>query len=345
MTAGLDLRSLEIFLAVCDAGSMTGAARRLGLTQAAVSQQIARLEADLGISLMDRSVRPPRLLPAGGLLRRRAQRLVGDVDDLRLSLSRYRDALIPELRLSIIESLATLLVPKLVPALREMSGTIAVSRGTIGPVVNRLAAGDIDIVVTSEIVEPDEMLESYTLLREPLIVVTPLGAPILASPADLARYADEIAFLRYTPDRWLGQLIDRHLARLGISLPRTLVFDSSRPMIDMVRQGAGWMITAPSCLLQARIEPAEVGTQPFPGGPIWRRIHLVALGHSLLDIPLRLAESCIAVLELEARARLLAFAPWAKGTMLIGAEPRPPVRPALEAIEGAPRLLPAQRGV
>jgi DNA-binding transcriptional LysR family regulator len=322
MTAGVDLRALEIFLAVCEAGSMTGAAGRLGLSQAAVSQQIARLESDLGAGLIDRSVRPPRLLPAGALLRRRGQRLFGDVEELRQAVGRYRDGLIPELRLSIIESLATLLVPKLVPALRDMAGSVTVVRGTSGSVASHLDAGNVDIVVTSEIVEADDRIDSFTLLREPVIVVTPPGAPRFAAAADLALYARELPFLRYAADRRLGRLIDRHLARLGIELPRTLVFDSSRPMIDMVRQGAAWMITAPCCLLQARIEPGDVATQPFPGGAIWRRIHLVALRQALLDIPQRLAGLCVEMLEREARGRLLAFAPWAESTLLIGSEPR-----------------------
>jgi DNA-binding transcriptional LysR family regulator len=52
-----DLRAYEIFMAVCDVGSMTGASKRLRITQAAVSQQIRKLEAALGPRLLDRSSR------------------------------------------------------------------------------------------------------------------------------------------------------------------------------------------------------------------------------------------------------------------------------------------------
>ncbi len=60
-----DLRTLELFLAVCDQGSMAGAARHLGLTQPAVSLAISELESRTGTILFDRSVRPLGLTPAG----------------------------------------------------------------------------------------------------------------------------------------------------------------------------------------------------------------------------------------------------------------------------------------
>ena len=73
-----DFRSLEIFLAVCQAGAMAAAARELGLTQPAVSLAIAELERKTGTSLFDRTVRPLALTLAGGLMRQRASALIAD---------------------------------------------------------------------------------------------------------------------------------------------------------------------------------------------------------------------------------------------------------------------------
>ena len=58
---GLSLRALEIFVAVAKAGTMVAAAKDLKLTQPAVSQAIAGLEAALGVELFDRSLRPPTM--------------------------------------------------------------------------------------------------------------------------------------------------------------------------------------------------------------------------------------------------------------------------------------------
>jgi DNA-binding transcriptional LysR family regulator len=56
----IDLRALQAFLAVCETGSMTAAAQRLGISQSAVSQSVSSLERDLGASLFDRESRPRR---------------------------------------------------------------------------------------------------------------------------------------------------------------------------------------------------------------------------------------------------------------------------------------------
>jgi DNA-binding transcriptional LysR family regulator len=78
-TLPFDLRALDIFIAVCETGSMAAAARTLGLTQPAVSQAIADLESRTGTMLFDRSVRPIGLTPAGGVMRQRAAALLSTV--------------------------------------------------------------------------------------------------------------------------------------------------------------------------------------------------------------------------------------------------------------------------
>ena len=65
LSPGITIRSLEIFVAVATTGTMVAAAKQLQLTQPAVSQVVATLEASLGIQLFDRSVRPPALSDGG----------------------------------------------------------------------------------------------------------------------------------------------------------------------------------------------------------------------------------------------------------------------------------------
>ena len=64
----IDLRSLQAFVAVCDTGSMTAAAKQLGVSQSAISQAVSALEREQGTSLFDRDSRPPRANSAGRAL-------------------------------------------------------------------------------------------------------------------------------------------------------------------------------------------------------------------------------------------------------------------------------------
>jgi DNA-binding transcriptional LysR family regulator len=82
MLEGVTIEQLRTLLAVAEAGSFSAAARKLGRVQAAVSQSIDRLEAQLGLRLFDRSGRAARLTSHGEAIVAAAQRVEGGVDAL-----------------------------------------------------------------------------------------------------------------------------------------------------------------------------------------------------------------------------------------------------------------------
>ncbi|WP_394828135.1 LysR family transcriptional regulator [Pendulispora albinea] len=106
MLEGVTIEQLRTLRAVAEAGSFSGAARKLGRVQAAVSQSIDRLEAQLELRLFDRSGRVPRLTRHGEAIVAAARKIEGDVDALEelaahlkrgeeTSLSIVVDALFP----------------------------------------------------------------------------------------------------------------------------------------------------------------------------------------------------------------------------------------------------------
>ena len=72
----MDLHKLRIFVAIARTGSFTRAAEQLYTTQPTISQQLAQLEAELGVSLIERRPRRQRLTPAGEALLPRAEQLL-----------------------------------------------------------------------------------------------------------------------------------------------------------------------------------------------------------------------------------------------------------------------------
>ncbi|KQP82765.1 LysR family transcriptional regulator [Methylobacterium sp. Leaf117] len=83
MLDGVSLDQLRIFQAAADEGSFSAAARRVRRTQSAVSETIANLEAQLGVTLFDRSGRYPRLTTEGVLLLADARAIVAGVDGMK----------------------------------------------------------------------------------------------------------------------------------------------------------------------------------------------------------------------------------------------------------------------
>jgi len=82
-----DLADLETFVAVADAGGVSGAARRLGLPKSIVSRRLARLESDLGAQLLTRTTRGAALTEAGATFREHAARMVAELDAARDSIA------------------------------------------------------------------------------------------------------------------------------------------------------------------------------------------------------------------------------------------------------------------
>jgi DNA-binding transcriptional LysR family regulator len=79
------IEELRTFLTVSSVGSIHGATRHLPLTQSAITRQIQRLEAELRCTLLDRSVKPPRLTRDGEEVRTRGKLLVEEIEAFRTS--------------------------------------------------------------------------------------------------------------------------------------------------------------------------------------------------------------------------------------------------------------------
>ncbi|OZI33965.1 LysR family transcriptional regulator [Bordetella genomosp. 10] len=89
--AGIQPADLGFFVAVATAGSLSAAARDLGITTAAVSKRLALMENRLGLPLLVRTTRRSGVTPEGEVLLERSRAILGEIDDLRQLLGRAKD--------------------------------------------------------------------------------------------------------------------------------------------------------------------------------------------------------------------------------------------------------------
>ncbi|MPX74118.1 LysR family transcriptional regulator [Moraxella catarrhalis] len=111
-----NLRGMAVFLSVVRHGSFSGAAKELGITTSAVSQQIRSLENDLGVSLLHRSTRKLSLTEAGESLYSSATQMVKAAEQGRDSVIQLKDELSGSLRIATTPELAK---AYLLPALSD----------------------------------------------------------------------------------------------------------------------------------------------------------------------------------------------------------------------------------
>jgi DNA-binding transcriptional LysR family regulator len=101
MLDGLSLDQVRTFIAAAEEGSFSGAGRKLRRAQSVISQSIANLEAQVGVTLFDRSGRYPRLTAAGAALLADARLIAEGVDALKARAKGLTEGLEPELSVSV----------------------------------------------------------------------------------------------------------------------------------------------------------------------------------------------------------------------------------------------------
>ena len=82
MTVGIQPAELSFFSTLASCGSLSAAARELGITTPAVSKRLAQMEARLGLPLVNRTTRRMSLTPEGEVFLEHARRILGDIADL-----------------------------------------------------------------------------------------------------------------------------------------------------------------------------------------------------------------------------------------------------------------------
>jgi len=166
----MDLRQLSALVAIADHGSFSSAARALYTVQSNVSGHIARLEKELGVTLVDRQ--RGGLTDDGGQVVERARRILREMDDISADMASRGDSVSGDTRLGVIGTTARWLMPQLLPALGHDHPLvhITVFEGSTTTLLPRLAAGHLDAAIVHLPVDDPE-LTIEPLFAEDLVVL------------------------------------------------------------------------------------------------------------------------------------------------------------------------------
>jgi DNA-binding transcriptional LysR family regulator len=296
-----DLRSLEIFLSVCETGAMSSAARALGLTQPAVSLAVSELERKLGYELFDRTVRPLAVTLAGGLLRQRASALIAEARQIGPLLRETEHGKLPLIRVGLVDSLARALTAPLAAYLSSKADEVSILSGLTASHASDLLTRRLDLFLGVDDLSDWEGLERWQLAKEPYILLLAAGMEIPKTVAALRRLLQSRPLIRFSGRSQTGLDIEAHIRRLGLEAPRSFEFDTPYGVASMVAAGLGLAVTTPLCVTEAGLVDANLVTAPLPGPQITRKLTLVARHRELGRIPRELGEVARRVL-LEAGA-------------------------------------------
>ncbi|MER7348713.1 LysR family transcriptional regulator [Streptomyces aurantiacus] len=180
----MELRQLQYFAAVAEEGGFSRAAERLGIVQSAVSQQVRRLERELGVSLFDRSTRHVRLSGAGERLLPEAHAVLAAARRTRDVASALASGTEGLLRLGTVQGPGDRTY-RLLATLRRTAPQLRVRLRRL-PLTERLAAvrsGELDAALVRA-VRRAPGVELLPVWSDPLYVALPAEHPVAAESGD-----------------------------------------------------------------------------------------------------------------------------------------------------------------
>ena len=177
---GLDLRHLAALRAIADEGSFKGAARALGYTPSAISQQIASLERVVGVQLIARVHGRQALgvTEAGRILLRHMSAIEARLSAAKSELDALAQGIVGELRVGAYESVGARLLPELVGRFRDAYPGVRVEVDEALSdldLMRSLERGVLDLAFTLLPLPPGPF-EARTVLRDPWLLVVQAGA-------------------------------------------------------------------------------------------------------------------------------------------------------------------------
>ena len=237
----MEIRQLRAFIAIAELGTFTAGARRVHITQAAISMQIRQLENELGARLFIRAPRRVMLTEAGEQLQQRARQILRDHDAAVDEIAELAGAERGRLRVGSASAMVTTdVLPKLLKDVRKQhaGAEVTVASGTSEALVQQILAGELDVAFVSLPVEA-RGINTERLGQDQLVAV--------ASPRHrLAKQRTISAYTLAGEKLILGErggntrrLIDQFFAQAGVTLHVSMELSRQAAIRRMVEEDMG----------------------------------------------------------------------------------------------------------
>jgi DNA-binding transcriptional LysR family regulator len=259
--AGVELRHLAALEAVARTRSFHGAARDLGYTQSAVSQQIARLEQSVGQRLVDRpgGPRPVDLTDAGRLLLRHADAIVARLDAAHADMEALAEGAAGTLRVGIYQSVGARILPGLLRRFKKDWPRVEVGvreETDAADLLRLLEHGELDLTF-ADLPLPEGPFHAEEVLRDPYVLLVQAGSEL--AERESAPALRELAGMPIVSWRHVGEP-ETFLRGRVPDLDIVFRSDDNGTLVGLVAEGLG-VAVVPQLVVNPR-NPAYVAL-PF----------------------------------------------------------------------------------
>ncbi len=241
-----DLRQLRAFVAVVEEGSFTLAARRVFVTQSAVSHSIRTLEEQLACRLLDRTGKRVAVTPEGDLLLKRCRRVIFELEQASRDLDGLRRWGQTRIRIGAPHSLCHFLIPSVLREFRDCFPRCepVIEAGDTTFLLDRLASSELDLVVGLK--PRGKVDDGYRpMFKDRLAFVVSPFHPWAIDRSSVLTTINDHQFIIYAKATETHRLIEEWLDQKGVRSKKPLVLGDMQAIKEMAKLGIGVGIVAP----------------------------------------------------------------------------------------------------
>ncbi|HZV82841.1 MAG TPA: selenium metabolism-associated LysR family transcriptional regulator [Geobacteraceae bacterium] len=275
----MNIKQLEVFLAVAATGSFSKGANATFITQSTVSQHISALEREFDLPLFDRTGKGALLTEAGKLLAGHAGKIIAGLDEAGEALRRFKGGEEVVLRIGGSNIPADYMIPAALPRLlQRLPGVTAiVCQGDSRGILDRLLSEEVELCVVGSSF-PLEGVEFSPLGTDMIRLVAGNSHPWRGrSSVSIAELAAEPLVVR-EPGSGTGKSVREALATAGLNpaaMKTTAVLGSNEAVKQAVMEGLGVSFVSELSVKQ-ELERGALGVVDLQGVEIVRRFYLAA---------------------------------------------------------------------
>lgn len=267
-------RQLQHIVALAESRHFGKAAAALGITQPTLSASIKELEGILGGPVVDRAGKAARLTPLGEEVALRAGKVIGDLLDLAQSARLQAAPLAGTLRLGVIPTISSFLLPRLLPALRQRYPRLKVYliEDQTHKLLEALARSELDVLLLA--LPCDCEGESLVLSRDDFVVALKRSHPLAKRKTITTKELRAEKFLTLQDGHCLR---DQSLSACGLraSGDERHAATSLHTLVQMVDNGLGLTLVPQLAVKAGLLQGTGLVTRPLDTASAYRDIALL----------------------------------------------------------------------
>lgn len=215
----MEIHQLTYFVAVAETGGFSRAAERCSVAQPSLSQQIIKLEQELGQQLFDRLGRGVALTEAGQALLPRARSILAELQNIKRGVSREIEQGCGHLAVGFIPTVAPFLLPGVIKQFAEQfpRAELSVYEDLTEGLVRDLVGGRLDVGIMSLPIK-NKLIAAQELLTEPLLVASSRHHDLIGKASILVKELEDFPFIALNEVHCLGEQVQTFCYQQNVDL-------------------------------------------------------------------------------------------------------------------------------